>query len=296
ASMESYLNTEEFIDASARNLESKLQPLAVLYSIADEYVPDYVGKKALAERQDSWGWKRILNLRNMVERHIRFKVGNGKSVNVLHDKWSNEWSLASKISKKEIFFAGFKDDNCIADLINDSNNPDKPIWVDNKGNCKNYSTANVWRDIRGNEAKVVWKDIVWHAHCIPKHTFILWLAVKGKLSTQDKMSKWYPNKVFECSLCQNEADSHEHLFFKCEYAQRVWKKVCIIARINIKDEQWEEEIIKAMSLGYKKKNLLGIISRLCFAAVVYYIWQERNWRLFNNLKFLKPSMMKLEQD
>ncbi|GKF10752.1 RNA-directed DNA polymerase, eukaryota, reverse transcriptase zinc-binding domain protein, partial [Tanacetum coccineum] len=200
--MESYLNTEEFIDAGARNLESKLQPLAVLYSIADEYVPDYVGKKALAERQDSWGWKCILNLRNMVERHIRFKVGNGKSVNVLHDKWSNEWSLASKISKKEIFFAGFKDDNCIADLINDAgwkwpiewtskypwlkelkepvldNNPDKPIWVDNKGNCKNYSTANVWRDIRGNEAKVVWKDIVWHAHCIPKHTFILWLAVK----------------------------------------------------------------------------------------------------------------------
>ncbi|GJZ25082.1 RNA-directed DNA polymerase, eukaryota, reverse transcriptase zinc-binding domain protein [Tanacetum coccineum] len=163
------------------------------------------------------------------------------------------------------------------------NNPDKPIWVDNEGNCKNYSTANVWRDIRGNGAKVVWKDIVWHAHCIPKHTFILWLAVKGKLSTQDKMSKWYPNKVFECSLCQNEADSHEHLFFKCEYAQRVWKKVCIIARINIKDEQWEE-IIKAMSLRYKKKNLLGIISRLCFAAVVYYIWQERNWRLFNNCK------------
>ncbi|GJY03333.1 hypothetical protein Tco_0369273 [Tanacetum coccineum] len=51
ASRESYLNTEEFIDADAWNLESKLQPLAVLYSMANEYVPDYVGKKDLAKSQ-----------------------------------------------------------------------------------------------------------------------------------------------------------------------------------------------------------------------------------------------------
>ncbi|GKC45120.1 hypothetical protein Tco_1062842, partial [Tanacetum coccineum] len=48
--------------------------------------------------------------------HMRYSIGDGKSVNVWHDKWNNEWSLASKISKKEIFYAGFKDHNCIADL------------------------------------------------------------------------------------------------------------------------------------------------------------------------------------
>ncbi|GJW61784.1 hypothetical protein Tco_0111119 [Tanacetum coccineum] len=32
-------------------------------------------------------------------------------------------------------------------------------------------------------------------------------------------------------------------------------------------------------------SIWGIIGKICLAAaVVYYIWQERNWRLFNNHK------------
>ncbi|GJU33568.1 RNA-directed DNA polymerase, eukaryota, reverse transcriptase zinc-binding domain protein [Tanacetum coccineum] len=232
--------------------------------------------------KDSRGWKCILNLRNMVGEHMRFKIGNGKSVNVWHDKWNSEWSLASKISKKEIFYAGFKDHDCIADMkdakgwkwptdwmskypwlkdvkdlvLNDC--PDKPIWVDNDGNSRNFSTAVVWKDIRGNGVSVDWKDIVWHTNCIPKHTFILWLAVKKKLSTQDRMSKWYPNK-------------------------KIWKKVCDIGRITVNEDNWEN-IIKAMSLKKNKMSIWGIIRKICLAAVVYYIWQERNGRLFNNHK------------
>ncbi|GJZ84342.1 hypothetical protein Tco_0649681 [Tanacetum coccineum] len=234
----------------------------------------------------SWGWKCILNLRNMVRDHIRFSIGNGKSVNVWHDNWNSERSLASMISKKEIFYAGFKDQDCIADLrvakgwkwppewiikfpwlkdLQDpvlSNYPDKPIWVDNDGNTRRFSTATVWRDIRGNGVSVDWKDI--------------------KLSTQDKMIKWYPNRVFERSLCKTEADSHDHLFFKCEFAEKIWKKVCVIARINVKENKWDD-IIKAMSLKRDNKSIWGIIRRLCLAAMVYYIWQERK-RLFNNCK------------
>ncbi|GJY29762.1 RNA-directed DNA polymerase, eukaryota, reverse transcriptase zinc-binding domain protein [Tanacetum coccineum] len=163
------------------------------------------------------------------------------------------------------------------------NCPGKPVWVDNDGNSMNFSTSIVWKDIRENGVNVHWKDIVWHTNCIPKHTFILWLVVKKKPSTQDKMLKWYPNKVFECSLCNKEVDSHDHLFFKYEYAEKIWKKICAIAKINVKEEKWEF-IIKEMSLKNDNKSIWGIIRWLCLAAVVYFIWQERNWRLFNNYK------------
>ncbi|GJT75704.1 RNA-directed DNA polymerase, eukaryota, reverse transcriptase zinc-binding domain protein [Tanacetum coccineum] len=200
-------------------------------------------------------------------------------------------SIASIISKKEIFYAGFNDQDYIADVRNENgwkwpqewlvkypwlkdliepilnNTPDKPIWVDNDRNARKFSTQTVCKDIRGNGDLVNWKDIVWHPNCIPKHTFIVWLAVKMKLSTQDKMLKWYLNRVFECSLCKKEADSHEHLFFKCEYAQKIWKRVCVIAKLKVKEDKWED-IIKNMSLKNDKRGIWGIIRRLCFAAVV----------------------------
>ncbi|GKE77211.1 hypothetical protein Tco_1543331 [Tanacetum coccineum] len=37
-----------------------------------------------------------------------------------------------------------------------------------------------------------------------------------------------------------------------------------------------------MSKGNGKNNIWVVIQKLSFAAAVYYIWQERNMRIFNN--------------
>ena len=91
--------------------------------------------------------------------------------------------------------------------------PDKAVWIDKHGNVKDYATNIVWKDVRIEGDCVKWKKLVWFSNCIPKHAFILWLAVKQKLCTQDKLQKWYPNKQFECNLCEKGLDSHNHLFF-----------------------------------------------------------------------------------
>ncbi|GJS95673.1 RNA-directed DNA polymerase, eukaryota, reverse transcriptase zinc-binding domain protein, partial [Tanacetum coccineum] len=257
------------------------------------------------DSKDSWGWKCLLNLRSWVGNHMRYKIGDGKSISVWHDKWNSDVSLLSMISKKEIFYAGFKDQDKIQDVLDDNgwkwpqnwkdkypwitniqtpyitNQPDQAIWLDNNGKEKRFSTNTVWKDVRGNHGKVNWYKIVWHSNCIPKHTFLLWIAARNKLCTQDKMGKWYPNKVFTCSLCKKVPDSHEHLFFKCEYAQKVWKMVCNIAKLDLKENKWDK-ILEEMSKSNDNNNIWGVIRRLCLAAAVYFIWQERNMRLFNN--------------
>lgn len=259
------------------------------------------------DTKDSWSWKCILNLRELVGNHMRYKIGEGKSINVWHDKWNSGTALSSIISKKEIFYVGFQDSSCISAIIYEhgwkwpqswlekydclnnidvpvlSNQPNVLIWVDNNGKEMRFSTSNVWNTMRGNNDKVCWKDLVWHSNCIPKHTFILWLAVKGKLCTQDKLARRYSNNNFECSLCKKEADSHDHLFFKCDYAQKLWKMVSDISKSNVHDDNWED-IVKNMSKEKSKRNIWGNIRKLSFVAIVYHIWQERNWRLFNNCK------------
>ena len=123
-----------------------------------------------------------------------------------------------------------------------SNTPDKPVWINSNGEEKRFSTSNVWKDVRGNGNRVCWKDLVWHSNCIPKHTFILWLAIKTRLCTQDRLAKRYPNNCFTCSLCGNGIDLHDHLFFNCEFAGDVRKRVCDMAKIEFKKSTWKDTV------------------------------------------------------
>ncbi|GJR10423.1 RNA-directed DNA polymerase, eukaryota, reverse transcriptase zinc-binding domain protein [Tanacetum coccineum] len=227
--------------------------------------------------------KCLLSFRQWIGDHIRHKYGMQK-YSVWHDKWYNGISLSSLISKKEVFYAGFKDRDSIQDVLNENGWK----WPQNWFRLiimemRNFSTNTVWKDVRGNDAKVCWKNVVWHPNCIPKHTFILWLAAKGRLCTQDKLMKWYPNKSYECSLCKKMPYSHDHLFFGCEYAQKFWKMICEIANLKIKANKWDK-ILEELSNDNDNKSICGVIRKLCLAAGVYLIWQERNLRLFNNQK------------
>ena len=127
---------------------------------------------------------------------------------------------------------------------------------------------------------------------MPKHTFILWLAVKQKLCTQDKLQRWYPNKVYECSLCGKEVDSHNHLFFKCEFAKLVWQSMCKMAKFQYMDITWDG-IVDKLSNVTNGGGIWELIKKLCLDATVYYIWQERNSRIFNGQKRSAEDMVRI---
>nr|GFA76917.1 hypothetical protein [Tanacetum cinerariifolium] len=85
--------------------------------------------------------------------------------------------------KKEIFYAGFFDNNNVADLIDTNgwkwlamwkekyrflnnihipqltNNPDTPFWISNDGKEGKFSTNRMWKDVRRMNNKVEWNDI-----------------------------------------------------------------------------------------------------------------------------------------
>ena len=69
---------------------------------------------AMAFRKESlWvKWVNVIKLK-----HMKYKIGDGKIINVWHDKWNSDTSSSSIISKKEVFYAGFQDLNCIADVL-----------------------------------------------------------------------------------------------------------------------------------------------------------------------------------
>ena len=156
---------------------------------------------------------------------------------------------------------------------------DRTLWVNNKGDCVTYAIKKVWQDIRQDDQDTIWSGLVWYSHCIPKHSFILWLAIHGRLSTQDRIRKWMPNCDLKCPLCKVCNDSHSHLFFDCKYSREVWSKIVNILGQGEFGYDWEDIVMRICSLRCNK-NIASILRRLVLATFVYHIWQERNKRVF----------------
>ena len=99
---------------------------------------------------------------------------------------------------------------------------DKALWETNSGKRTEYATKVVWKDMSRNGSTVVWKDLVWFPQNIPRHSFVIWLAIQERLMTQDRIAAWKQDDEMKCVFCKQCQDSHEHLFFQCQYTKKAW--------------------------------------------------------------------------
>ncbi|GKE11961.1 hypothetical protein Tco_1415512 [Tanacetum coccineum] len=64
---------------------------------------------------------------------------------------------------------------------------------------------------------------------------------------------------------------------------------------NCKAHNWKD-IVSVLANEYKDRSIKSVVGRLMFGACVYYIWQERNTRLFAKEKRDKDDVLKLIED
>lgn len=82
-----------------------------------------------------------------------------------------------------------------------------------------YSSADTWAAIRTKHNVVDWWHLVWFPLSIPRHRFILWLAIKNRLSTGDRLVAWGYNGVSSCSFCRSCIEPRDHMFFQCTFSK-----------------------------------------------------------------------------
>ena len=114
---------------------------------------------------------------------------------------------------------------------------------------------------------------------VPKHAVITWLAILNRLPTVDRLKAWGIDKDGLCSLCKQEQESRDHLFFECSYSKAVWKKVLQLCGLNREVLDWRREFAWAVQ-KFKGKALITKILKISWNAYIYCIWKERNNRLF----------------
>ncbi|GJZ84294.1 hypothetical protein Tco_0649633 [Tanacetum coccineum] len=159
-------------------------------------------------------------------------------------------------------------------------------WRNRLGLAKPFSVNEVWNCILPRSEVVNWYDVVWFTHCIPRHAFHMWLVAKRRLKTQDLLRHWDVNGEilsFQCPLCDGQPDSHEHLFFDCTFSKQVWDSVKSLADLpNVIGSI--SVIVDVLIPIAKRRSVRSVVAKLVVVACSYYIWQERNLRLFKNQK------------
>ncbi|PWA48243.1 reverse transcriptase zinc-binding domain-containing protein [Artemisia annua] len=143
------------------------------------------------------------------------KQSNGRTVSMWFDNWSSIGPLNQYITHKDLYDARLDVDLKVSDMVRNNNwywpsewyskynvvtnidvpniNPnkcDEAVWKTSSGMEKEFAVKNVCRDLRSNDPIVTWWKLVWYSQCIPKHAFILWIAINNRMNTQDRLQKW----------------------------------------------------------------------------------------------------------
>ncbi|GJR89610.1 uncharacterized protein Tco_0213621 [Tanacetum coccineum] len=211
----------------------------------------------------SWGWRKILQIRDRVRPYIWYSLGNGRSTSAWYDMWCNQSPLCHYLSTRNITRDGFLLDSCVADVVQEGYWLWPSSWMTRFPTLNQIDIPNLVQD---REDQLVWKDLSGNAQHFSVHQ--VWDAIRPRGDEVD----WAPIITPE---------SHEHVFFECAYPNQVWCMVRNMAGMIDVGPYWDEIIswIKPMAL---KRTAVSVISRLLVAATAYFIWQERNLRLFKN--------------
>ncbi|XP_022015014.1 uncharacterized protein LOC110914533 [Helianthus annuus] len=272
-----------------------------------------------ATSNSTWSWRKIIQLRHVIRKYVWSDVGNGRDTSAWFDFWSDLGPLGDFLSPRTITDADFRLDDTVFNIFSndtwnwpvawrdlfpvliqldhfhlDPSKSDRLLWKD--GNeCQDFSSSAVWHSVRHRESEVDWSGIVWFAQCIPRHAFMMWLIMKRKLLTQDKILQWDFSRrknmnMMCCLLCYENFDSHQHLFFECKFSDEVWNMIRGKVGMEAVCSRWAD-ITEWLCARIRSKKVEIYVAKLLVAAAAYTIWQERNARLFRN-QLRPPEMVK----
>ncbi|GJS94368.1 hypothetical protein Tco_0801336 [Tanacetum coccineum] len=135
---------------------------------------------------------------------------------------------------------------------------DKLEWVSLDGHVQPFSVQVVWQSIRPRSDNVGWFRCVWFPGCIPRHAFHMWLIMRRRLKTQDNLKRW------------DNVDARNN-------------KLRSLAGLTNANPSMDS-IIQLILPFAGRKSSRSVISKLVLAAAAYFLWQERNNRLFRKEK------------
>ncbi|XP_020257365.1 uncharacterized protein LOC109833912 [Asparagus officinalis] len=148
--------------------------------------------------------------------------------------------------------------------------------------CKNSKLriSAIYNALLHSTNEVQWTKVVWGRLNIPKHSFISCLVFQDRLLTKDRLYRRGIINSNLCSLCDGAcSESRNHLFFECAFSCEVWNSIMDWMDFNWRACHWHH-VLEWFTVRQRGKGLKQLLKNLALTATIYYIWRERNVRIF----------------
>jgi hypothetical protein len=157
-------------------------------------------------------WRKLLNLRDISKQFLRIEVGNGENIHFWLDLWHPDGILIEKYGYRVFYDAQSRVEAKLSSVIHNGDwfwrparseglvdiqarlpeinlgPADNPIWTASRKS--HFVSSDTWEVLREKKEQITWWKLVWFPCAIPKQAFLLWLAMKGRLSMGDRLLSW----------------------------------------------------------------------------------------------------------
>ncbi|XP_020249107.1 uncharacterized protein LOC109826488 [Asparagus officinalis] len=140
----------------------------------------------------------------------------------------------------------------------------------------------VYNILTNSSTTTNWTETTWERLNYPKHSIILWLAFHSRLLTQERLCRFRILSTNCCVLCSRHPENCNHLFFDCQYSAEVWNNVMDWLGYTWRTCTWDQ-LCRWYSSCLKGKGFKNDLKRMALSVTVYFIWQERNIRIFQGI-------------
>ncbi|KAK9733319.1 hypothetical protein RND81_04G059600 [Saponaria officinalis] len=146
-----------------------------------------------------------------------------------------------------------------------------------------FSVTAAYHILRRRKARVAWTGVFKGGRVVPSHGIITNMAGLAQLPTTDNIIRRGMIIINRCNLCKSYGESHRHLFFRCPYSKEIWGRLLKWMYIGGRSCDLITELHWTARRG-KRKHWKTRWFRICLAACVYFIWNERNFRIFKGFE------------
>ncbi|KAF4355156.1 hypothetical protein G4B88_027028 [Cannabis sativa] len=138
-----------------------------------------------------------------------------------------------------------------------------------------YQIAAIYILLCPPQDRKYWIVQLWGRFNIPKHRFILWLALQGRLRTREKSHRFVIIDCPNCLLCNNGLEIINHLCFECSKTKQCVMEIShwlgwggqATTELN-RVSKW---INRTKTCRFSRKVMVAGL-----ASLVYHVWKTRN--------------------
>ncbi|KAL0289804.1 UNVERIFIED_CONTAM: hypothetical protein Sradi_7065200 [Sesamum radiatum] len=231
-----------------------------------------------------WYWKKIIKVSGLIKHGLDYRVGDGCKFRLWNDLWHPRGPLIHSFPRGPAI-TGLSSDSLLREVLLDGqwrwpsetdfdvqeiiaalplihqHQSDEIHWKVGK-----FTTSAVLSFIQPSSSRVSWHLLLGGKFHIPRHDFILWLAILEHLSTMDRSWVQCPNS--SCILCGGQhVETHSHSFFECTYSKRCMDILQRLVRFQWVHNGWQRSVMWA-TRRWRGNHLLNSASRAVFAATV----------------------------